>query len=96
MTDNRTPVFERPQLSELADIFATTIVRQMTPLEIGRLLHPDAEAVPYKNVPIAVLADHKTRYSRAELRRGQFFKIGEKYTFIMDHDTYDRRNRTLD
>ena len=92
MTDKRTPVFEPLLLSELADIYAATMVRHMTPLEIGRLLHPDAEAVPYKNVPTAVLTDHKTRYSRAELRRGQFFKIGEKYTFIMDHDAYDRRN----
>ena len=90
---NRPPFFEPSNLSEFIDLQASAIIRQMSPLEIGQMLHPDAESIPYKEVPTAVLASYKKRYSRTELKRGQFFKIGERHTFIMDHDAYGRRHK---
>ena len=77
----------------MIDVLAHATVRQMTPLEIGRILHPTAIAVELKHVPAAIIADHRSRYLKAELKRGQFFKIGERYTFIMDHAAYDKRQR---
>jgi hypothetical protein len=61
-------------------------------MEIGRLLHPDSEPVKLKRVPADVVADHRTRYSREELKRGQFFRVGDQYTFIMDHAAYNKRH----
>lgn len=80
-------------IAEMIDIFARTMVRQMTPLEIGQMLYPTAVAVRLKNVPIEIIVDHRSRYSKAEIKRGQFFKIGERYTFIMDHTAYDKRHK---
>jgi len=78
---------------EMIDVLAHATVRQMTPLEIGLILHPTAIAIELKHVPAAIIADHRSRYSKAELKRGQFFKIGEQYTFIMDHAAYDKRHK---
>lgn len=80
-------------ISEMIDIFAHTMVRQMTPLEIGQMLYPMAVAVRLKHVPTEVIVDHRSRYSKTELKKGQFFKIGEQYTFIMDHAAYDKRHQ---
>jgi hypothetical protein len=77
----------------MVDILAHTIVRQMTPLEIGQMLYPTAIAVALKHVPATIILDHRSRYSKAELKRGRFFKIGERYTFIMDHAAYDKRQK---
>jgi hypothetical protein len=77
----------------MIDILAHTMVRQMTPLEIGQMLHPTAIAVDLKHVPAAIISDHRSRYSKAELKMGKFFKIGERYTFIMDHAAYDKRQK---
>lgn len=57
------------------------------------MLYPTAVAVRLKHVPTEIVMDHRSRYSKAELKRGQFFKIGEKYTFIMDHVAYDKRHK---
>ena len=92
MTNGETTSPDLDWLVELVDIIAYQRLRQMTPTQIGRMLHPDGIAIPYKQVPADVVADHRTRYSRAELRRGQFFQVRGKYTFIMDHDAYDRRH----
>jgi hypothetical protein len=78
---------------EMIDVLAYATVRQMTPLEIGRILHPTAIAVDLNHVPAAIIADHRSRYSKVELKKGQFFKIGEQYTFIMDHAAYDKRQK---
>lgn len=80
-------------IAEMIDMFAYTMVRQMTPLEIGQMLYPTAVAVRLKHVPTEIVMDHRSRYSKAELKRGQFFKIDEKYTFIMDHVAYDKRHK---
>ena len=80
-------------IAEVIDIFAHTMVRQMTPLEIGEMLYPTAVAVRLKHVPTEIIVDHRSRYSKAELKKGQFFKIGERYTFIMDHAAYDKRHK---
>lgn len=80
-------------IAEMIDIFAHTMVRQLTPLEIGQMLYPTAVAVRLKHVPTEIIVDHRSRYSKAELKKGQFFKIGERYTFIMDHAAYDKRHK---
>jgi hypothetical protein len=36
---------------EMIDVLADATVRHMTPLEIGRILHPTAIAVALKHVP---------------------------------------------
>ena len=72
-------------VTDSVDLMAHAIVSHMSPLEIGRMIHPDGKAVSLCNVPEPVLADHATRYSQKELEAGQFFKVQGKYTFIMDH-----------
>jgi hypothetical protein len=49
---------------------ATVRHRQMTPLEIGRILHPTAIAVELKHVPAAIIADHRSRYSKGRAKKG--------------------------
>lgn len=78
---------------QVIDQLAHAIVRHLNPMEIGRLLHPDAEPVKLKWVPADVIADHLTRYSKGELQQGQFFRIRSRYTFIMDQAAYDKRRR---
>ena len=77
---------------KLPDIMAQEIVSRLTPLEIGQLIHPDAEPIKFKNVPLEVIEDHLTRYSKSELKRGQFFRVRDEYTFFMDHKSYEKRN----
>ena len=57
-------------IAEMIDIFAHTMVRQMTPLEIGQMLYPTAVAVRLKHVPTEIIVDHRSRYSKAELKKG--------------------------
>ncbi|MFC1491938.1 hypothetical protein ACFLQ0_05065 [Nitrospinota bacterium] len=78
--------------TDIADIMAQEIVSGLTPLEIGKLIHPDAESIKFKYVPREVIEDHLNRYSKSELKRGQFFRVRDKYTFFMDHESYKRRN----
>lgn len=81
------------QTIEIIDQLANAIVCHLSPMEMGRLLHPDAEPIKLKSVPTDVIADHLTRYSKSELQQGQFFKIRNKYTFIMGQAAYDKRRR---
>ena len=67
------------------DEIASELVSQMSPLEIGFLRYPFAIPVKLKLIPDNVLKDHLSRYTKAELKRGQFFQVGDKYTFFMDH-----------
>ena len=78
--------------TDIAYIMAQEFVSGLTPLEIGKLIHPDAEPIKFKSVPREVIEDHLTRYSKSELKRGQFFRVCDKYTFFMDHESYKRRN----
>ena len=74
------------------DRMARMIVRQMTPLEIGKRLYPSAIPVARNAVPKAVVKDHLNRYTKGELKEGQFFEVlPGKYTFIMGHKAYRRR-----
>ena len=72
---------------------AQKIVENMSPLEMGRLIYPDGIPVPLKKVPESVIVDHLSRYSKQELKRGQFFQIGTQFTFFMDRKAYQKRQR---
>jgi hypothetical protein len=82
-------------LTDVVDLAAHAIVSRMTPLEIGKMIHPDGEAVAFSDVPEHVLADHATRYSQKELKAGQFFKVQGKYIFVMDHEAKKARQQEL-
>jgi hypothetical protein len=74
---------------KIVDEIARKIVGNMTPLEIGKTLYPDAIPEEYSNVPEEVKRDHLTRYTEEELHSGQFFQVlPGKYTFIMSHESY--------
>ena len=81
------------ELERALDEAAAQIASRMSPLEMGLLIHPDAQPVALKGVPTDVIDDHLTRYTRAELNRGQFFRIGDRYTFFMDHQAKAKRAR---
>lgn len=81
------------ELAKAIDERAAKLVSRVSPLEIGLLRYPFAKPVKLKRVPEKVLQDHRTRYTKAELKRGQFFRVGDKYTFFMDHEAKARRER---
>ena len=81
--------------NEIAAI-ASELVSQMSSLEIGLLKYPFATPVKLKLVPDDVLKDHLSRYTKTELKRGQFFRVGDKYTFFMDHKAKARREKNDD
>ena len=63
----------------------------MSPKQMGKLIYPEGIPVPLKKVPEAVRLDYLSRYSQQELNRGQFFKIGTKFTFFVDRKAYQKR-----
>jgi hypothetical protein len=79
-------------VEETIDTLAHVIVSKMSPLELGKMIYPDAEPIDLARVPEPVIADHATRYTEKELKAGQFFRIGEKYIFFMDHETKKARS----
>ena len=81
-----------PDLVQIVDDVARDVVSQMSPLEIGLMVHPHATPVKLKHVPAGVMNDHLTRYTKAELKRGQFFRVGDRFTFFMDHKAKSKRN----
>ena len=87
-TNNRHkgPTRRSPTVEETIDILAHAIVAKMSPLELGKMIYPDADPVDLASVPELVIADHATRYTEKELNAGQFFRIGDKYIFFMDHE----------
>jgi hypothetical protein len=80
-----------PNLLKQVEAEAQKIAEKMSPLEMGRLIYPDGIPVPWKKVPESVILEHLSRYSKQELKRGQFFKIGTKFTFFMDRKAYQKR-----
>lgn len=56
------------------------------------MVHPHATPVKLKHVPVEVMNDHLTRYTKTELKRGQFFRVGDHFTFFMDHKAKSKRN----
>jgi hypothetical protein len=80
-------------VSNIIDLTAHAIISHMSPLEIGKMIHPSGEAVVLCNVPKLILAEHGTRYSQNELEAGQFFKVQGKFTFIMDHEAKKARGQ---
>ncbi len=93
-TNNRQkgPTRRSPTVEETIDTLAHAIVAKMSPLELGKMIYPDAEPVDLARVPQPVIADHTTRYTEKELKAGQFFRVGDKYTFFMDHEAKKTRN----
>ena len=81
------------ELAKEIDKTAAKVISRMSPLEIGLLRYPFAKPVTLKRVAEKVLRDHLTRYTEAELKRGQFFRVGDRYTFFMDHEAKARRER---
>jgi len=70
-----------------------SILRDMTPRQIGLMLHPQARPVDLEKVPPGVLEDRRQRFTEEELRAGQFLEVlPGRYTFIMDHAAYDKRS----
>jgi hypothetical protein len=75
-----------PGIEAAIEAEAQAQIAKMSPLEMGRIVHPNASPVAIADVPETVLADHLTRYSRRELERGQFFEVlPGRFTFFMDH-----------
>ncbi len=93
-TNNRQkrPTSRSSTVEETIDTLAHAIVAKMSPLEIGQMIYPDAEPVDLASVPQPVIADHTTRYTEKELKAGQFFRVGDKYTFFMDYEAKKARN----
>ena len=93
-TNNRQngPIHRSSVVEESIDTLAHAIVANMSPLELGKMIYPDAEPLDLVDVPQAIIADHTTRYTEKELKAGQFFRVGDKYTFFMDHDAKKARN----
>ena len=77
--------------AESIDIMANAIVATMSPLQMGKLVYPDAEPVNLSDVPESVIRDHATRYTEKELKAGQFLRVRGKYTFFIDHETKKTR-----
>ncbi len=81
------------ELAKAIDDVAAKVISRMSPLEMGLLRYPFAKPVKLKLVPEKVLQDHLTRYTKVELKRGQFFRVGDKYTFFIDHEAKARREQ---
>lgn len=82
-----------PDFMAAVDEVAEAVAAQMSPLDMGLLVHPHAEPVKLKRVPADVIEDHLTRYSKAELKRGQFLRVGDRYVFFMDRKAKAKRDR---
>ena len=80
-------------VKNVADKLSEEIVSNLTPLEIGKILYPDAIPVEYTSMPDVVKKEHLTRYTETELKNGQFFEVlPGKYTFIMSQKSHSARN----
>ena len=56
------------------------------------MVHPHATPVILKHAQVGVMNDHSTRYTKAELKRGQFFRVSDRFTFFMDHEAKSKRD----
>ena len=80
-------------IKNVVDKISKQIVSNLTPLEIGKILYPDAFPVEYSCIPDEVKKEHQSRYTEKELGDGQFFEVlPGKYTFIMSQESYSVRN----
>jgi|688.fasta_scaffold115477_1 hypothetical protein len=84
---------QNTNLPKQVDAEAQKIVEKMSPLEMGKLIYPGGIPVPLKKVPESVILEHLSRYTKQELKRGQFFKIGTNFTFFMDRKAYEKRQQ---
>ena len=78
------------------DEAAKRTVDCMTPLEIGKTLHPGCQDVALDEVPLKIIEDHRDRYTDEDLRQGQFVIVTgshEHYIFIMGHETKRRKEK---
>ena len=80
-------------VKNVVDKISEEIVSNLTPLEIGKILYPDATPVEYSCIPDEVKKEHRTRYTEIEMENGQFFEVLQgKYTFIMSQKSHSIRN----
>lgn len=80
-------------VKNIVDKISKQIVSNLTPLEIGKTLYPDASPVEYSCIPDEIKKEHQTRYTEIELEDGQFFEVlPGKYTFIMSQKSHSVRN----
>lgn len=86
------PADHGPDLLQIIDDVALDIASKMSPLEMGLMVYPHATPVKLKHVPMGVMNDHLTRYTKTELKHGQFFQVGDRFTFFMDHKAKAKRN----
>lgn len=78
---------------ELIEQLAQSIVKGMSPLEIGLTVYPSARPVPLAEVPDNIITDYLARYTEDELKAGQFLEVTEgKFTFFMNHETKRRKS----
>jgi len=81
-----------PSVDSEIDRLAHGAVQNMTPCDIGLMLHPNANPVPLSEVPGDIVAAHLSRYTQSDLEDGQFMELSTgKFTFIMSHQTRERK-----
>ena len=81
---------------QIYDEAAKRTVACLTPLEIGKTLHPGCQDVALDEVPLEIIEEHRDRYTDEDLRQGQFIVVTgsrEHYIFIMSHETKRRKER---
>lgn len=73
-----------PAIDRKIDDYAERFVADMTPCEMGEMLYPGAAPRKLDDVPEQIVLEHLTRYTRDDLKKGQFLEVlPGKYTFIM-------------
>ena len=80
---------------DIYDAAAQRAVDDLTPLQIGQILHPGCRGVALADVPAPVIEDHRRRYTEADLQQGQFVVVTgsrEHFVFIMGHETKRRKD----
>ena len=82
-----------PPIDRAIDEAAHTMIRTMSPLQIGLMRYPNATPRQVQQVPPEVVSDHLNRYTMQDLLQGQFLEVlPGKYMFIMGHDTKKRKD----
>ncbi len=80
---------------DIYDAAAQRAVDDLTPLQIGQVLHPGCRGVALADVPSSVLEDHRRRYTEEDLQQGQCVVVvgsREHFVFIMGHETKRRKD----
>lgn len=84
----------KDDLLSLIDEEAYSQIEKMSPIQIGKLVYPDGVALSFAKVPKEIVTEHLQRYTKKELKRGQFFRVGDKFTFFMDKIAYEKRKKS--